>query len=382
MSDLIIGLGSKDTSTLSVDGTQLSFTLDEQTATLTWSQIPGATSYRVFKYDTMTNKWKKYTEVPGLTCQMQLDYESDTIVSVGGYDGSRHKGDIQNTIDIAVGESPLKTVSSLVTGVGTFSVGQIIKFKAYYNYMYGPSGVYTTCDASKTHGMITAIYVNQLVQLEIDNGKYYVAPIDYKGDYDASTKMKLRYMVDYIGITTAFTRRVHTGEDYGYKSYSLSPTTQVGGRNQPICSPGNGLIVKKVGLAGSTVGNRFWGVIYNYASYEDIAAGLVTLPDGKTSADYPNGAHLWVRSIHMDSISVSVGQTLNEGGLLGYMGKTGTSGEHMHGEFELVDARKGDVEWSDALRIEWGIPMHKECYVKSGQIVSTSMAANYSPQYA
>lgn len=117
--------------------------------------------------------------------------------------------------------------------------------------------------------------------------------------------MIFRYPVDYIAITQKYIASKHYGIDLGWSSAHS-------GKNQAVFAARSGIVYS---IKDNDASNESWG---NYVKIKH---------DESTYTLY---AHL------KDGISVNVGDVVNTGDLIGYMGNTGNAlGNHLHFEIYI-----------------------------------------------
>ena len=136
-------------------------------------------------------------------------------------------------------------------------------------------------------------------------------PINYIGTYP--TNWAGYYFKEKLGYTTG----VHTGVDYNHGTDDLG---------DPIYAPCSGVV------SGRIPNGRVGG----------FGNAIIITVDGTPPG--VTGNKMYMRFLHMNAVSVAVGQKVSEGQVIGTVGSTGTKAAHLH--FDVWTDRNGlGVHW-------------------------------------
>lgn len=155
-----------------------------------------------------------------------------------------------------------------------------------------------------------------------------------RGNDDDENGEEMIFPVNYVGISTAFSRS-HPAVDFGYSD-------EYGGKNQPVIAPCD----MKVVFSGES--RNIGKYIISHAKY--------------------SGEKYTFRFIHLSEISVKKGDMIGKGEKIGKMGNTGTEcfGYHLH--FDIWKGHTGDISSSSG-RYEKSVDALKLCRLGKSQKV-------------
>lgn len=186
-------------------------------------------------------------------------------------------------------------------------------------------------------------------ETEVKDGvKWYKVGDCYMGDAgsgDIAVCNASDYMIfplkQYVWVSTKFSKE-HPAVDFGW-------SRNYGGSSQTLVAPYK-MTVAKTGY-DSTIGNY----IYAHTTYE--------------------GKKYTFRFIHMSTVSVSQGQTVEKGAVIGKMGNTGSSSNGAHLHFDILDGHRTSLP-SD--RYNNSYDAMKMCYATSSVVVDSDTLKEFS----
>ena len=153
----------------------------------------------------------------------------------------------------------------------------------------------------------------------------------------------LIFPVNYVGITTDYSSK-HPAIDFGFSSSN-------GGKNQPIIAPSD---MEVVAVGESTAIGKY---VRAYATV--------------------NGEKYTYRFIHLSETSVSKGEKVKKGAVIGKMGDTGTESNGYHLHFDIWEGHTEDLSGSSQ-RYAKSINPLTVCYLTEGQTVGDVTDEKYT----